>query len=209
MVRAAPPAKWLKVPDQLSTGRNIFAAVLLAAGAGLSGCGSPDASINDVFGTGKNVPDERQVRTHQVLAMPPDLQLRPPGQGESQNGQPNQAAVEAQQAVASRAPLSQPPDAQASAPAQTASAPAAQPTAPASGAASAPTQIASAGADANTDPSGEDQDIYARYGISKTHPDGTPKSDRELIEDLKKKKAELEKSKNPNYGTIWNIGNLF
>lgn len=154
----------------------------------------------------KSAPDERQVRTHEVLAMPPDLQLKPPQSTAAESGRPNEAAQEAAAAVASREPLSQPP---ATGTPQAASDGGSQ--RQASSSASAPTQIASsdAGATADAAASGEGQDVYERLGIPKTHPDGTPKTDRELIEDLKEKRVELERARNPSYGTIWNIGDLF
>ena len=52
-------------------------------------------------------------------------------------------------------------------------------------------------------------DIYAKWGISRTNPDGTPKSQEKLIEELRAKQKEIEQDKNPNYGTVFNIGNLF
>lgn len=204
MRHSTPPATRLRVLSQLSSSRKTFVFVLLA-GAALSGCGSSSDSISDVFGMSKNAPDERQVRTHEVLAMPPDLQLRPPQQTAGESGQPNQAAQEAAAAVASQDTLSQPPAGQTP---QAASDSGSQ-SQPASS--DAPTQLASAdaSADAATNAAGETQDVYERLGIPKNHPDGTPKTDRELIEDLKAKRVELERAKNPSYGTIWNFGDLF
>ena len=52
--------------------------VVCAAGLLLTGCGnSVSNALNDTLGLSKEVPDERVVRTHQTLAVPPDLQLRP------------------------------------------------------------------------------------------------------------------------------------
>ena len=52
-------------------------------------------------------------------------------------------------------------------------------------------------------------DVYERYGISKFHPDGTPKTQTELQAELKKAYLAKKQQKNPNYGTVFNIGNIF
>lgn len=52
-------------------------------------------------------------------------------------------------------------------------------------------------------------DIYARNGISLNHPDGTKKSDAELQAELKKVHLAKKQQKNPNYGTVFNLGNIF
>ncbi len=53
------------------------------------------------------------------------------------------------------------------------------------------------------------QDIYERYGISKVKSDGTPKSERELVRELREAQIAEKRKKNPNYGTVWNMGNIF
>ena len=52
-------------------------------------------------------------------------------------------------------------------------------------------------------------DIYERNGISKVHPDGTPKTDAELKAELKKLYLDKKKRADPKYGTVFNIGNIF
>lgn len=52
-------------------------------------------------------------------------------------------------------------------------------------------------------------DVYDRNGISKFHPDGTPKTDAELQAELKALYIAKKRQQNPNYGTIFNIGNVF
>ena len=52
-------------------------------------------------------------------------------------------------------------------------------------------------------------DIYARNGISLNHPDGTKKSDAELTAELKKVHLARKQQRNPNYGTVFNMGNIF
>lgn len=52
-------------------------------------------------------------------------------------------------------------------------------------------------------------DNFARYGISKVKPDGTPKSKDELNAELKAAILAEKRRTNPNYGTIRNIGSIF
>lgn len=61
-------------------------------------------------------------------------------------------------------------------------------------------------------PEGEAQpvtDIYAAYGISRYHDDGTPKSREELKKELKAAYLKRKRQQNPNYGTIFNLPNIF
>jgi hypothetical protein len=53
------------------------------------------------------------------------------------------------------------------------------------------------------------QDVFEQYGISKTKPDGTPKTQEELSKELKAAVLLKKKQQNPSYGTIGNIGNIF
>ena len=52
-------------------------------------------------------------------------------------------------------------------------------------------------------------DIYSRYGIATVKADGTAKSQDELLAELRAAQLAEKKRKNPNYGTIRNIGNIF
>lgn len=52
-------------------------------------------------------------------------------------------------------------------------------------------------------------DVFDQYGISKTKPDGTPKTQQELANELKAAILRKKRQKNPGYGTIANIGNIF
>jgi hypothetical protein len=53
------------------------------------------------------------------------------------------------------------------------------------------------------------QGAYEKYGISKVKADGTAKSDWELREELRQAVLAEKRKKNPNYGTIFNVGELF
>ncbi len=164
----------------------------------LSGCGnSISNALNDTLGLSKDVPDERLVRTHQTLAVPPDLQLRPPAPGDTVTGTLNPAAQQA----ANQPAYATPPGGigtQVVPPAGTQQAYNQQPPAyqPAPGAAPLPP----------AQPAG---DVYSRHGISKTHPDGKEKSHEELMKELREVSKKKKQAKNPNYGTIWNFPNLF
>ena len=51
--------------------------------------------------------------------------------------------------------------------------------------------------------------LYAKYGVSKLKADGTAKTFDELQAELRKAVEAEKKAANPKYGTIWNIGELF
>lgn len=51
--------------------------------------------------------------------------------------------------------------------------------------------------------------IYTQAGISIYKPDGTKKSDSELRKELQDYYIAQKKAKNPNYGSVFNIGNIF
>jgi hypothetical protein len=163
--------------------------LVLGLTAALAVAGCSETKMQDLLGSGKDAtPDETQVRVNRNLAMPPDLHLRPPSGETAEYGEPNK--------VASAAPPAQQPAvdlAQASPePLQTATA---QP--PAS-------QSPAAG---GTEP--PKQDVYEKYGISKTGPDGKPKSENQLYKELRAAQLAEKRKSNPNYGTIWNMGNVF
>ena len=68
-----------------------------------------------------------------------------------------------------------------------------QPTVPATAAATAPAT----------------QDVYAKWGISKYNPDGSKKSDSQLRDELRKVALEQKKKQNPNYGSVFNLPNVW
>lgn len=161
-----------------------IASISLLPGA----CGSfPD--IDDVMGSGKAAPDESQVRVHQVLAMPPDYQLRPPADGSNvETGQTNPLALPNIKPGGTPPALNQPQQ--------------------------DPTEVANAdpdkpGPQAITPTNNQNNDPDTYNGVSTKHPDGTPKSRAEINEELRKKHVEAKRKEDPNYGTIWNIGSLF
>lgn len=159
-------------------------ALSLMAALAVTGCS--ETKMQDLLGAGKEAtPDESQVRVNRNLSMPPDLNLRPPSGETSEDGQVNQVAAA-------------PPPAE---PAMDQAQP--QP---------APMKTASANANPPPPAQGEQppqQDVYEKYGISRTGPDGKPKSENQLYKELKAAQMAEKRKANPNYGTIWNMGNVF
>lgn len=155
----------------------------LVAALAVAGCS--ETKMQDLLGSGKEAtPDESQVRVNRNLSMPPDLNLRPPTGETSEDGQLNQVAA------------AQPPAEPAMDQAQPEPAP-------------APMKTASANAQPAPGEQPPQQDVYEKYGISKTGPDGKPKSENQLFKELKAAQLAEKRKSNPNYGTIWNMGNVF
>jgi hypothetical protein len=151
----------------------------LTAALAIAGCS--ETKMQDLLGSGKDAtPDEAQVRVNRSLAMPPDLNLRPPSGDTTEDGVPNQ--------VANVQPPAQPATDQA------------QPS-------SKPMQTASAQPGQGAEP--PKQDVYERYGISKVGPDGKPKTEYQLEKELHDAQIAEKRKANPNYGTFWNMGNIF
>lgn len=53
------------------------------------------------------------------------------------------------------------------------------------------------------------RDVFLEYGISKTNPDGSLKSNDQLQKELKAAILKRKQQQNPNYGTIKNMGSIF
>ncbi|MFZ5673314.1 MAG: hypothetical protein ACOZAM_10175 [Pseudomonadota bacterium] len=159
-------------------------AISLTAALAVAGCS--ETKMQDLLGSGKSAtPDETQVRTNRNLAMPPDLNLRPPSGEIAEDGQLNTVAS---------APPAEPAMDQA------------QPTPEP---APAPVKTASANPPPAQGAEPPKQDVYEKYGISKTGPDGKPKSENQLYKELHAAQLAEKRKANPNYGTIWNMGNVF
>ncbi|MFW6076702.1 MAG: DUF3035 domain-containing protein, partial [Hyphomicrobiales bacterium] len=145
--------------------------------------------FQDFIGAGKYAPDETQVSANQPLSMPPDLRLRPPSDEE-----PQQVASLPQEDQPTSGTLQQPQDLELSPQDQQdqQQAQAQQPQAQ-------PQQQADS----------EPQDVYARWGVSRYHPDGTEKTQLELNAEMREKRAEMKRQEDPEYGTIWNLGSIW
>jgi hypothetical protein len=165
-------------------------AVLVVFGGLVAGCS--ETGFQDFLGAGKYAPDETQVSVNQPLSVPPDLQLRPPLDGEPQ-------AVASQPASQ---PASEPASDQLQQPQDLTAAPEPQQIAP------QPQQIAPQ-PDQQQTAGAAPQDIYARWGVSRYHPDGREKTQIELNQEMRKKRDEAMRQQDPNYGTIWNLGSIW
>lgn len=153
--------------------------LLCLAGLSLAGCSNTMRNYLE-----KETPTQT-LNARQDLAMPPDLRLPPPGTTAAAPD-PGASAVAATQTAALSTPPSLPV---ASAPKAAAPAVTTQAT----------TTAPASGPDA----------IYTNVGISVFNPDGTRKTDQQLREELQAYYISQKKSKNPNYGTFMNIGNIF
>ncbi len=149
----------------------------------LAGCS--EVAFKDAFDMGKITPDETQVQQNRALTMPPDLQLRAPSGGAAP-----QAPI-----ASSQPPVSTQPPQYGQVPPNAAQ--------PQYGTQPPPRQQASVPPTAQ--PVVRAPDVYARNGISRTRPDGTPKSNAELIGELRELKLKRQRAANPNYGTVFNL----
>jgi hypothetical protein len=170
----------------------------------VAACG--ETRVLETMGMGKQVPDETQVRTGTNLTLPPDLQLRTPS---------NAPAAETQIAPTTVSSLPQPlPDPPADAlTGSLDSTPerydAAAPPASATPA-TAPDTLTTAPPAVRPAAAGDPREnAFVKYGISKTYPDGKPKSEKKLNEELLAAIKEEKRRQDPKYGTIFNIGDLF
>jgi hypothetical protein len=159
------------------------AGLVLSLMAALAVAGCSETKMQDLLGSGKDgAPNEAEVRVNRSLSMPPDLNLPAPTGNATEDGELNKVA-------------------NATPPAQ----PAADPAQPAP----QPLQTASANPPAAPAATPPKQDVYEKYGISKTGPDGKPKTESQLLRELHYAQLAEKRKANPNYGTIWNMGNVF
>ena len=133
--------------------------------------------FKDIVGLNKSSPDETQVATSRPLALPPDYALKPPTEPVAAPEVAPAPAPAPTQTASLQAPAPSPVPSATPAPA------------PTPGAAAAP--AATPAADPNA--------------ISKTNPDGTPKTAKQIREEARQIKIAREKAKNPNYGTWKNL----
>ncbi len=181
---------------------------VIAALSGLVFVGGCAGGFRETFGLTKKSPNENLVRVNRPLSLPPDYSLKAPDTsvpaveaGEQlPPGQNAARTVPAAGTVPAPAPVRQ-----AGGPAVIGQPAPAQPV-PVRTAAVSPTAPAAPPAAAPAKP----VDVYEQWGVSKTNPDGTPKTDAQLAAELRKKYLEKKKAANPNYGTWKNfLGALF
>jgi hypothetical protein len=158
--------------------------LLGAVGLSLSGCGMSMRNYLE-----KETPTDN-LAVRQDLTMPPDLRLPPPG---TTAAAPDAGAVSAPAVSAQTASLTTPPS---TAPVYKA---------PAATKASAPATTAAATSPAVSGPDA----VYVNAGISLYNPDGTKKTQQQLNSELQAYYVAQKKAKNPTYGTVFNMGNIF
>lgn len=197
---------------------NVFAKVAVGSTLCLTLMACSETTVMNKMGLGKAPPDETQVVANNTLSMPPDLQLPPPSSSTVSESQ----APAAGSAVA--AMPATPPDAFTAPAAETAAATqvASAETSPydtgeqqletygtSPTAAAQPSPSVQANQKSDLSAANPREDAYRKLGISKTRPDGTPKTqaelDRELLEAVRREK----RKQNPKYGTVFNMGELF
>jgi hypothetical protein len=111
------------------------------------------------------------------------------------------------EAASVRQDLTMPPDLRLPPPGTTAPAPDPGMTAPAS---AAPAQTAAVSPVTQGGAvTGGVYSIYEQAGISLYKPDGTKKTDAELRHELQAYYTARKRQQNPNYGTVFNMGNIF
>ena len=196
---------------------NVFAKVAVGSALCLTLMACSETTVMNKMGLGKAPPDETQVVANNTLSMPPDLQLPPPSSSAvSESQAPAAGSVAAVSAT--------PPDAFTAPAAETAATTqvASTETSPydtgeqqletygtSPTAAAQPSPSVQANQKSDLSATNPREDAYRKLGISKTRPDGTPKTqaelDRELLEAVRREK----RKQNPKYGTVFNMGKLF
>lgn len=160
-----------------------------------------ETSVMDAFDAGKSAPNENMVSTNAPLSMPPDMALRQPGAasapapGNGLSVQQGQRGAPTYQAPPPPQPSYQPPAAQQQPAWQNA-----QPAPPQQVQQPAPQQ------QANVSPGDK---IYYDHGINPYNSNGSRKSQSVLNEEMRKKRNEMKRAQNPNYGTIFNMGEIW
>ena len=168
-----------------------------------------ETSVLDAFDSGNRGDENGAIVSNQPLSVPPDLSLRQPGAANapaSSNGLQVQQGQRGSQAY--QAPPPPQPQGQQQPAWQNSGTPPAQqqqayqaPPAP---------RDSSAGISNNIIQSRNPADEpYLRHGINPYNADGTRKKQSVLDKEARAKKIELERAKNPSYGTVFNSGDLW
>ena len=162
--------------------------------------GCTETSVLDAFDSGNRGEDTGAVVSNQPLSVPPDLSLRRPGAANAPAFRGNGLQVQQGQRAPSQIPQTQQPAWQNTPPAPQQQAYQAPP----------PPRDPTAGISNNVIQSRNPADEpYIRHGINPYNPDGTRKKQSVLDKEARAKKIELERAKNPDYGTVFNSGDLW
>lgn len=159
-----------------------------------------ETSVLDAFDSGNRAEENGAIVSNQPLSVPPDLSLRQPGAANapaynrSSNGLQVQQGQRAPGRTYQAPPPPQPQTQQQPAWQNSATAPAQQ------------QQAYQAPPAPRKNPADEP---YLRNGINPYNADGTRKKQSVLDKEARAKKLELERAKNPDYGTVFNSGELW
>jgi hypothetical protein len=170
-----------------------------------------ETSVLDTFDSGNRGHENGAIVSNQPLSVPPDLSLRQPGAANapaySGNGLQVQQGQRASSQTYQAPPPPQPQTQQQPAWQNSAPAPAQQqqayqaPPAPRDNTAGISNNVIQ-----SQNPADEP---YLRNGINPYNADGTRKKQSVLDKEARAKKIELERAKNPNYGTVFNSGDIW
>ncbi|WP_337660302.1 hypothetical protein [Anderseniella sp. Alg231-50] len=169
-----------------------------------------ETSVLDAFDSGNRGEENGAIVSNQPLSVPPDLSLRQPGAANAPaytgNGlqvqQGQRATNQTYQAPPPPQPQTQQPAWQnsATAPAQQQQAYQAPPK---------PRDTTAGISNSVIQSRNPADEPYLRHGINPYNADGTRKKQSVLDKEARAKKIELERSKNPNYGTVFNSGEFW
>lgn len=167
-----------------------------------------ETSVLDAFDSGNRGDENGAIVSNQPLSVPPDLSLRSPGAANAPargNGlqvqQGQRGSAQTYQAPPPPQPQTQQPAWQNSAPAQQQQQAYQAPPAPGDGTSGTANNVTQ-----RRNPADEP---YLRHGINPYNADGTRKKQAVLDKEARAKKIEMERAKNPSYGTVFNSGELW
>ncbi len=166
-----------------------------------------ETSVLDAFDSGNRGEENGAIVSNQPLTVPPDLSLRQPGAANAPAYNGNGLQVQqGQRAPSQTYQAPPPPQPQTQQPAWQNTAPQQQqtyqqPPAPRDNTAGISNNVIQ-----SRNPADEP---YLRNGINPYNADGTRKKQAVLDREARAKKIELERGKNPNYGTVFNSGELW
>ena len=173
----------------------------------LAGCS--ETSVLHAFDSGNPVP-EAGIATNQPLSVPPDLSLRQPGAASAPaySGSNGLQVQQGQRGTGNTA-YQAPPPPQPTQPAWQNTAPAPAPQQQAYQVPPQPSDPSAGISNSAIQSRNPADEPYLRHGINPYNPDGTRKKQSVLDQEARAKKIELERAKNPGYGTVLNSGSIW
>ncbi len=163
--------------------------------------GCSETSFLNALDSGNGAQDNGAVVSNQPLSVPPDLSLRKPGAANAPGYSGNGLQVQQGQRATNQAYQAPPSTPQSTLPAQQQQQAYRAPPPPRDATAGISNPLIQ-----SRNPADEP---YLRHGINPYNPDGTRKKQSVLDKEARAKKLELERAKNPGYGTVFNSGELW